>query len=96
MILSSAKQVADMLIQHPELTSIPPFKVLKDNATLVAKGAGCKCNQNEAIKQYKTASERAFTSLTSEHRNMIKKAVGTDQICYYIKNAKGHLELKCF
>lgn len=96
LILSSAKQVADMLIKHPSLTTIPPFQALKEGAKAVVAAKGCKCNQNAASAKYKTASERAFTSLTSEHRKQIKNAVGVDQICYYVKNARGNLELKCF
>lgn len=96
-VFSSLQNFTQLLLQYPALLGIAAFSPLSSLIEhLKADAGGCACNKNDIFLRYKGSFESAITSLQQADKDRIKSILNADQVCYYVRNDRGGLELVCF
>jgi len=95
-VLSSAQSLASLLMQNPELLSIPTFSSLKGILDQIKEdNKGCACQKKSILNSNKEVFQAAITNIQSSDRERIKSILKVDKVCYYTRNNSGVLELVC-
>jgi hypothetical protein len=93
LVLSSVESVAQVVSNNPALKKVPFFSNLKPYLDAL-NSPGC-CAKNNLMQQYRKSFENAIIGLDENSARQIKQTMGVEQICWYVKNAKGQLEKRC-
>lgn len=94
--ISGLEHMVRLLSQRPELmalASLAPLQFVAQKAQEASKQ--CGCNAAEVYKEYRTTFEHALSNLQHGDHITLKKLLGVDQICYYVKDSTGGLKRKC-
>lgn len=94
--ISGLEHMIRLLSQHPELLSLSSLSQLKyvaDEAR--AESKTCGCNAMKVYSKHTGTFEAAVGNLQNGDHLVMKRLLGIDQICYYIRHNGGQYKLKC-
>lgn len=96
-IISSLPNVIELIKKYPELDGVSAFSTIKVVMGQISqqKGGCSSCKAKSVISKYKGLFEGAISSMGSADKELIKRVLNTQEICYYTRNANNMLELKC-
>ena len=85
-----------LLQQYPELmslASLAPLRSVGEEARI--ESATCGCNAAKVYAKHSGSFEAALGNLQNGDHLVMKRLLGLDQICYYIRHDGGSYKLKC-
>lgn len=85
-----------ILQQFPELMALSSLAPLKSVAKEVQKEtATCGCNAAKVYQKYTGSFEAALGNLQNGDHLTVKRLLGIDDLCYYVRHDGGQMKLKC-
>lgn len=96
-VIANVVQFSGLAEKYPGLLNIPSFAVIK-SAITAAKKANCsRCSKVKAgMSTYRTQFESAMSVLSPREKELMKKILSTEKICWMVKNSKGQINQSCF
>jgi hypothetical protein len=94
--ISSIEHMVRLLSQKPELlslSSLSPLKAVAEKAREEAKS--CGCNAGKVYRANEGVFNVALGNIQNGDHMIMKRLLGVDQICYYIKSEGSTYKLKC-
>ena len=88
--ISGLEHMIRLLAANPALlglSSLAPLQYIAEKAK--AAGKKCGCNVAGIYKENKGAFELALGNLANGDHLVMKKVLGADQLCYYVRNSTG-------
>jgi len=94
--ITNIGQFADLARENNALLNIPAFSPLREAVLRPTPTTGCKCKRNAHLANYRVQFEAAMALLTESDKELMKKLLNTEKICYYYRNSTGKLTQVCF
>jgi hypothetical protein len=94
--ISGLEQMVRLLNQHPEfmaLGSLAPIKYVGEQAAATSRS--CGCNAAEVYQKNRPVFEAALQNLGLGDHLVVKRLLGVDRICYYVKDKAGNYRHTC-
>lgn len=96
-IFSSIGSFLTAAKDQPALLNVDGMVSLKPAYEQFASDSqGCGCKKNSIYRNFKGVYEGVLSALSDNAKKQMKSVLNTEEICYYVNNASGQLELKCF